>query len=202
MSLIQTLDAQAKALHDTQTCVTEQRQVCEDLRVELSDALNNLSALQIAHGTQAESHSKLKLQLEEDIQAARLHISTVESNLKDALANASVAKETVLSLNEHMVSLNSQLHAGTEEAESLKSDLQAKVAEYDVLTAEHRTNTDRCQELSASLQQCEEAVQVKDAELEQAISSLDAEKAIRVCRCWFSYGSMRSLHHAHIILLP
>lgn len=141
--------------------------------------MHDLSALQTSHAAQTNQYIKQISGQEVEIQAARLHIITVESDL----ARASTAEETVVLLNHTIDDLKIQLRAGSEQAESLRSDLLAKVAEHDALIEEHRTSLDRCHELSASLQQSEEALQAKVADFEQAVSSLQAETVLKVCDC-------------------
>ena len=145
--------------------------------------MHDLSALQTSHAAQTNQYIKQISGQEEEIQAARLHIITVESDLKDTLARASTAEETVVLLNHTIDDLKIQLRAGSEQAESLRSDLLAKVAEHDALIEEHRTSLDRCHELSASLQQSEEALQAKVADFDQVVSSLEAERLLKVCDC-------------------
>ncbi len=163
--------------------MAEHRQVGESLKAELSKTLHDLSALQTSHAAQTSQYNKQISGQEEEIQAARLHIITIESNLKDTLARASTAEETVVLLNHTIDDLKTQLRAGSEQAESLRSDLLAKVAEHDALIEEHRLSLDRCHELSVSLQQSEEALQAKVADFEQAVSSLEAETVLKVRDC-------------------
>ena len=174
------LSLQVKDLHKAEMTVAEHRQACEDLQTTLSKTLHDLSVLQTSHAAQAESHSKQVLKLEEDVQAARLHITTVESDLHDSLAKADKGEESITSLQDVITGLKDQLQAGTEQAESLRSDLLVSLAQYDALTAEHTTNVGRCQELSVSLQQSEEALQAKVAEFEQVAICLESERAVRV----------------------
>ena len=163
--------------------MAEHRQVGESLKAELSKTLHELSALQTSHAAQTNQYSKQISGQEEEIQAARLHIITVESDLKDALATASTAEETVVLLHGTINDLKTQLQAGSEQAESLRSDLLAKVAEHDALVEEHRMSLERCHELSASLLQSEEALQAKVADFEQVVNNLEAERVLKVCDC-------------------
>ncbi|DBA86145.1 TPA: hypothetical protein ACH3X1_005657 [Trebouxia sp. C0004] len=165
----------AQGLHEAEVSVAEHRQVGESLKAELSKTLHDLSALQTSHATQTNQYSKQISGQEKEIQAARLHIINVESDLKNTLARASTAEETVVLLNHTIDDLKTQLRAGSEQAESLTSDLLAKVAEHNALIEEHRMSLNRCQKLSASLQQSEEALQAKVADFKQAVSSLEAE---------------------------
>ncbi len=177
------IPSQAKDLHEAEVSVAEHRQAGESLKAELSKTLHDLSALQTSHAAQTNQYSKQISAQGEEIQAARLHIITIESDLKDTLARASTAEETVVLLNHTIDDLKTQLHAGSEQAESLRSDLLAKVAEHNALVEEHRISLERCHELSASLQQSEDALQAKVAELEQVMSSLEAERVLKVCDC-------------------
>lgn len=163
--------------------MAEHRQVGESLKAELSKTLHDLSALQISHAAQTNQYNKQISGYEEEIQAARLHIITIESDLKANLARASTAEETVVLLNHTIDDLKTQLHAGSEQAESLRSDLLAKLAEHDALVEEHRMSLERCHELSASLQQSDEALQAKIADFDQVVSSLEAERLLKVCDC-------------------
>ncbi len=161
--------------------MAEHRQVGESLKAELSKTLHDLSALQISHAAQTNQYNKQISGYEEEIQAARLHIITIESDLKANLARA--AEETVVLLKHTIDDLKTQLHAGSEQAESLRSDLLAKLAEHDALVEEHRMSLERCHELSASLQQSDEALQAKVADFDQVVSSLEAERLLKVCDC-------------------
>ncbi len=163
--------------------MAEHRQVGESLKAELSKTLHDLSALQTSHAAQTKQYSKQISGQEDEIQAARLHIITIESDLKATLARASTAEETGVLLNHTIDDLKTQLHAGSQQAESLRSDLLAKVAEHDALVEEHRMSLERCHELSASLQQSEEALQAKVADFEQVVSTLEAERVLKVCDC-------------------
>ncbi|KAA6418625.1 MAG: hypothetical protein FRX49_11450, partial [Trebouxia sp. A1-2] len=169
----------AKELDEAERSVAEHRQVGESLKAELSKTLHDLSALQTSHAAQTNQYNKQVSEQEEKIQAARLHIVTVESDVKDTLARASTAEETVVLLNHTIDDLKTQLHVGSEQTESLRSDLLAKVAQHNALVEEHRMSLERCHELSTSLQQSEEALQAKVADFEQAVSSLEAQTVLK-----------------------
>ena len=163
--------------------MAEHRQVGESLKDELSKTLHDLSALHTSHADQTNLYNKQISGQEDEIQAAWLHIITIESDLKATLARASTAEETVVLLSHTINDLKTQLHAGSQQAESLRSDLLAKAAEHDALVEEHRMSLERCHELSASLQQSEEALQAKVADFEQVVSTLEAERVLKVCDC-------------------
>lgn len=163
--------------------MAEHRQVGESLKAELSKTLHDLSALQTSHAAQTNQYNKQISGHAEEVQAARLHIITIESDLKDTLARASTAEDTVVLLNHTIDDLKTQLHDGSEQAASLRSDLLAKVAEHDAVVEEHRMSLDRCHELSANLKQSEEALQAKVADFELVVSSLEAERLLKVCDC-------------------
>ena len=76
--------------------------------------------------------------------------------------------------------LQKQMHAGTEQNKSLASDLQARTAAYDQLSAEHYSSVDRCQLLNTSLQKSEEQLQARGLKLEQAIAAMESERIIKV----------------------
>ena len=176
--------------------MAEHHQAHESLKAELSRLEDDLSELQTGHASEAEQNLKQISKLEDDLQAARLHTNTVECDLKNALARASTSEEAAASLNHTINELQTQLQAGSDQAESLKADLLAKIAEQDALVANHSISVDKCQELSVSLKQSEEALQAKVADFQQAMSSLEAEKAFKVSdykSICFCHGSEAAL---------
>lgn len=143
---------QVKDLCQAETCVTEQRQIGEGLKAELSATQHELSSMRSTHLNATDNANKQISKLQDELQAARLHANTTKSNLKNSLAKQASAEASIQSLTADIEDLQQQMHAGTEQNNSLASDLRAKTAAYDELTAEHHSNVDKCQLLSASLQ--------------------------------------------------
>ena len=179
---------QAKDLHKAEKHVSEQRQLCEDLRAELSKTQHDLTNLHSTHGHHADNAQQQITKLEEELEAARQHVHQVEVNLEETLAKLATAADSTQSLNSFVEALQQQLHAGNQNIGSLISDLQAKVAAFDALTAEHQSSNDKCAELCSSLQQSEEALQAKTLQLEQAVAATEAEKNVKVDSDW-NYGA-------------
>lgn len=171
---------QVKNLCQAETCVTEQRQICEDLKAELSAAQHELSSMRSTHLNATDNARNQISKLEDELQAARLHANMTEANLKDSLAKQASAEASIQSLTADIQDLQKQMHAGTEQINSLASDLQARTAAYDQLTAEHHSSVDQCQLLSTSLQKSEEQLQARSLELEQAIAAMESERIIKV----------------------
>ena len=171
---------QIKDLHQAESYVTEQRKACEDLRAELSTAQHELSTMRSTHLNDTDNARKQISKLEDELQAARLHVSTVESNLKDSLAKQAMDGDNIQTLTTTTEDLQKQLRDGTEQINSLTSDLQAKAAAYDALTTEHQSSVEKCQLLCTSLQQSEAQLQARVGELEQAVTALESERTIKV----------------------
>lgn len=171
---------QVKDLCQAETCVTEQHQIGEDLKAELSATQHELSSMRSTHLNATDNAKKQISELEDELQAARLHANMTESNLKDSLAKQASAEASIQSLTADMEDLQKLMHAGTEQNNSLASDLQARTAAYDQLTAEHQNSVDKCQLLSTSLQNSEEQLQARSLELEQAIAAMESERIIKV----------------------
>ncbi|KAL3157731.1 hypothetical protein ABBQ32_012157 [Trebouxia sp. C0010 RCD-2024] len=169
-------DRLVKALQQAETCVTEQRKACEDVRAEWSATQHELSMLHSTHLNDTDKAEKQISKLENELQAAMLHVSRVESDLKDSLAKQARAEDTIESLTTAIEGLQNQLHAGTEQINNLTSELQSKTAAFDALTAEHQSSIDKCQLLCTSLQQSEEQMQARCAELEQAVTASESEE--------------------------
>ena len=170
---------QIQDLHQAETCVTEQHKACEDLKTELSATQHDLSTMRSTHLNATDNARKEVSKLADELQAARLHVDAVESNLKDRLAKQAKAETTIQSLTADIEDLQKQLHAGTEQINSLTSDLQAKAAAYGVLTAEHQSTVDKCQTLIISLQQSEAQLQASSVELEQAAAAVESGRSIK-----------------------
>lgn len=160
--------------------MTEQRKAYEDVRAELSATQHELFTLRSTHLNDSKNAKQQITKLEGELQAAMLHVSTVESSLKDSLAKEARAEDTIQSLATATDDLQKQLHAGTEQINSLTSELQSKAAAFDVLTAEHQSSVEKCQSLCTSLQQSEEQMQARSAELEQAVAAITSEKISKV----------------------
>ena len=171
---------QVKGLHQAEDCVTGQRKSCEDLKADLSATAQELSIMRSTHLNAADNARKEISQLGDELQAARLHVNTIESNLKDSLAKQAQAETTIQSLTSDIEDHQKHLHAGTEQIHILAADLQAKAAAYDALIAEHQSTDDKRQTLSTSLQQSEEQLQARSVELEQAIAAVESEKTAKV----------------------
>ena len=171
---------QGNSLQQAEICLTEQRKACEDVRAELSATQHELSMLRTTHVNDTDKAKKEISTLEEELQAAMLHVSRVESNLKDSLAQQATAQETMQSLTTATQDLQQQLHVGTEQINSLTSELHSKAAAFDALVAEHQTSVDKCQMLCTSLQQSEEQMQAKCVELEQAVTAAESERVVKV----------------------
>lgn len=171
---------QVKDLDQAEICVTEQRQLCKELKAQLSRAQLEMSALQSTHTSQADNARKQISKLEEDLQAAKQQVSMVESKLQDSLAKEAMDGNNIQRLDSIVEELKLQLQSGTEQIDTLTSELQTKAAAYDVLTAEHENGARQCQELSASLQQCEEELQAKIVQLEQAVADAQSQKSNKV----------------------
>lgn len=171
---------QVKDLCQAQTCVTEQRQTCTDSKAELSATQDELSIMRSTHLNATDNAKKQISQLEDELQAARLHVNMTESNLKDSCAKQASAEASIQSLTADIEYLQKQMHAGTEQNSAVAFDLQARTAAYDELTAEHHSIVDKCQLLSTSLQKSEEQLQARSLELEQAIAAMESERIIKV----------------------
>lgn len=183
--LTEVVHVQVQSLHQAETCVTEQHKACEDLKADLSATGQELSIMRSTHLNTADNARKEISKLGDELQAARLHVNTVDSNLKDSLAKQAQAETTIQSLTSDIEDLQKQLHAGTEQIDRITSDLQAKAAAYNDLTTEHQNTVDKYQKLSTSLQQSEEQLQARSSELEQAVAAMESERSVKV-RC--SYG--------------
>lgn len=170
---------QVKDLHQAETCVTEQRKACEDLKAELSATRHELSIMRSTHLNDTDNARKEISKLEDELQAARLHVNMVKSNLRNSLAKQAKAETTIQSLDADIEKLQKQLHAGTEQISGLLSDLQTKAAAYDALTAEYQSNVDKCQLLSTSVQQSEEQLQARSVEIEHALATVESERNIK-----------------------
>lgn len=195
---------QVKALQQAETCVTEQRKACEDVRAEWSATQHELSMLHSTHLNDTDKAEKQISKLENELQAAMLHVSRVESDLKDSLAKQARAEDTIESLTTAIEGLQNQLHAGTEQINNLTSELQSKTAAFDALTAEHQSSIDKCQLLCTSLQQSEEQMQARCAELEQAVTASESEEIAKVrlthgcsflCCCLWVCLATAAKHH-------
>ena len=77
---------QVKDLCQAETCVTEQRQSCKDLKAELSATQHELSSMRSTHLNATDNATTHISKLQDELQAARLHANMTESNLKDSLA--------------------------------------------------------------------------------------------------------------------
>ena len=174
---------QVEDLHQAEACMTEQHKACEDLKADLSAKRHELSSMHSSHLNATDRAEKDISKLEDELQAARLHVNTVESNLKDSLAKQAQAETSIQSLTTDIEELQKQLYAGSEQINSLTSDLQAKAAAYDALTAEYQSTIDKCQTLSSSLQQSEEQLQARIVELEQAVAAVESERTVKVRGC-------------------